>query len=258
MPSQGLQGKKFVGKIVEGFDPQQRGRYYVHIPDLMPHIGDNKGMLCPNETQTNRAANGTGGTSGSNSPLHPGFEVHVVCETDDISSARIVGVISDQEAKTDMGVGKTMGVEPSGQVVTAAVSGIPESTPFGSGGEEMMKQFSEVLNSGGQMAMEMLNSVKDKLGNIYDQITNVFSFKNIAEAIEKEVNFQAIKEKVEEAVESNKGATNQFDNATVDDSPIGSPENTITEEEKTQGYVGNEDEVIDKFLGPKEGNNSGD
>ena len=258
MPSQGLQGKKFVGKIVEGYDPQQRGRYYVHIPDLMPHIPDSKGMLCPNETQTNRAANGVGGTSGSSSPLHTGFEVHVVCETDDISSARIVGVISDQIAKTDMGTGKTMGVEPSGQVVTAAVSGIPESTPFGSGGEEMMKQFSEILNSGGKMAMELLESVKDKLGGAFDQISHVFSFKDLNVASEKESSFQSTTESVDAANEANNGATNQFDNATIDDSPIGSSENSITEEERTQGYIGNEDEVIDKFLGPKDGVNNGD
>ena len=256
MPGQGLQGKKFIGKIVEGFDPQQRGRYYVHIPDLMPHMAESEGMLCPNATHSNRFSESAAGkTSGSSVPLHPGFQVEVVCETDDISSARIVGVVSDDKPKSDGSPGKICGAEPTGKVIPMVISGLPRNIPFGSAGSDISSKFGEILNSGGAMAQQLFSSVKDKLGPAFDKISE--SFKPGETPSPEESNFQESLQSVDSANEANAGASSQFDNATVDDAPIGE-NNTITEEEKTQGYIGNEDEVIDKFLGPKEGINSGD
>ena len=255
MASEGLRGKKFVGKIVEGYDPLQRGRYYVHVSEFQPHMPESEGILLPNATHNNRASNGSTGSYGASSPLHVGTQVQVVCLEDDISSARIEEVVSDDQPKSDMGAGKMMGVEPSGQVVTAAVSGMPESTPFGSGGDDMMKQFSDILNSGGPMAQQFLSSVKDKLGpDIFSKMSDSFGKQDTTEMESK---LTESMQNVQSAVEANGGGTNQFSNATVDDSEIG-PENAITEEEKTQGFEGSEDEIIDKFLGPKEGINSGD
>ena len=255
MPAEGLQGKKFTGKIVEGFDPQQRGRYYVHIPDLMPHMAESEGMLCPNATHNNRASTSNSGqTSGSSMPLQPGFQVEVVCETDDISSARITAVISDDQPGSDSGPGKLMGTEPSGKVVPVAVSGLPESVPFGSADSDIMGKFADILNSGGAMAQQLLGSVKDKLGPMFNKISE--SFKPGDTPTADETAFQESMQSAEEAEVANNG-DDQFSNATVDDAPIGA-ENAITEEEKTQGYIGNEDELIDKFLGPKEGINAGD
>lgn len=256
MPGQGLQGKKFIGKIVEGFDPQQRGRYYVHIPDLMPHVAESEGMLCPNATHSNRASTSSSGkTSGASMPLKPGFQVEVVCETDDISSARIVGVVSDDQPKSDASPGKLSGAEPTGKVIPMVISGLPRNIPFGSAGSDISSKFGEILNSGGAMAQQLFSSVKDKLGPAFDKISE--SFKPGETPSPEEANFQESLQSVDSANEANAGASSQFDNATVDDAPIGE-NNTITEEEKTQGYIGNEDEIIDKFLGPKEGINSGD
>ena len=102
MASGGLTGKKWVGKIVEGQDPQQRGRYYVHIPDIQPHIAESKGILCCNAIHSTRMTNGNTGSYGSYMSLHVDTKVEIEFPTDDISSARIVAIVSDDHEKSDI------------------------------------------------------------------------------------------------------------------------------------------------------------
>ena len=219
-------------------------------------MAESEGMLCPNNTHNNRASTSSSGkTSGASMPLKPGFQVEVVCETDDISSARITSVVSDDQPKSDASPGKLSGAEPTGKVIPMVVSGLPRNIPFGSAGSDISSKFGEILNSGGAMAQQLFNSVKDKLGPAFDKIAE--AFKPGDKPTPEESNFQESLQDVDSAKEANAGASSQFDNATVDDTPIGK-ENEITEEEKKDGYIGSEDEVIDKFLGPKEGINTGD
>ena len=257
MPAQGLQGKKFTGKVVEGFDPQQRGRYYVHVPDVMPHMPENEGYLCRNSTHSSRIGAHNTGTAGSSSPLHPGDQVEVICTQDDLSSMEICRKITDDQPKSDSAPGKVMGTEPSGKMIPFVVKGLPQNVPFGSAGNDIIGQFTKIMNSGGAMAQQLFASVKDKLGPSFDKIAESFKPGDTPSA--DETNFQESMASVDEAIEKNGGpdAKDQCANKGVDNAPIG-PENEITEEEQNQGYVGEEDEIIDKFLGPKEGINTGD
>ena len=257
MPAQGLQGKKFIGKIVEGFDPQQRGRYYVHIPDLMPHMAESEGYLCRNATHSSRIGAHNTGTAGASFPLHPGDQIEVVCTQDDLSSMEICRKITDDQPKSDSAPGKVMGTEPSGKMVPFVIKGLPQNIPFGSADNDIVGKFTEIMNSGGAMAQQLFNSVKDKLGPTFEKIAE--SFKPGDKPTADETAFQESITNINEAVEKNGGpdAKDQCHNKSVDDAPIGK-ENEITEEERKDGYIGSEDEVIDKFLGPKEGVNAGD
>ncbi len=256
MATEGLAGKKFVGKVVEGFDPLQRGRYYVHVPEFQPHMPESKGILLPNATHAGRTSQNNAGTSGSNYPLHPGDQVQVICLQDDINSSRIDSKISDDQPKSDSGAGKLMGVEPSGKVIPCVISGLPENIPFGSAGSDIVSKFTEILNTGGEMAQELLNSVKDKLGDAFKKVEEMYN--NASEAISSaEEQFNNAVQNVKDAViENGKDAVDQFSNATIDDSKIGG-DNEITEEEEKQGFIGTEDEIIDKFLGEREGISNG-
>ena len=258
MPAEGLQGKKFTGKVVEGFDPQQRGRYYVHVPDVMPHLAESEGYLCRNSTHSSRIGSHNTGTAGSQFPLHPGDQVELVCVQDDLSSMEICRKVTDDQPKSDSAPGKVMGTEPSGKMIPFVAKGLPQNVPFGSADSNIIGKFTEIMNSGGAMAQQLFASVKDKLGPTFDKIAESFKSGNIPS--QQEMNFNESMTSVTQAIEKNGGpdAKDQCANKTIDNSPIGGGEDEITEEEKTQGYIGNEDELIDKFLGPKEGINAGD
>ena len=257
MPAEGLQGKKFTGKVVEGFDPQQRGRYYVHVPEVMPHMAESEGYLCRNSTHSANVGQNNGGNAGQKFPLHPGDQVEVVCVQDDLNSMEICRKITDDQPKSDSSAAKTMGFEPSGNITPMVVTGLPKNVPFGSTGSDVVGKFTEILNSGGAMAQQLFGSIKDKLGPAFDDISK--SFKPGDKPSAEETNFQESLKNVDDAIEKNGGpdAKDQCHNKGIDDSPIGK-ENEITEEERKDGYIGSEDEVIDKFLGPKEGINTGD
>ena len=92
----GLTGKKYIGKIVKGLDPECRGRYKVHIPEILQHQAETEGIFCMNEINGSRIGGSSRGMTGSYKPLYEGQVVAVVFTTDDINSARIVEVVSDE------------------------------------------------------------------------------------------------------------------------------------------------------------------
>lgn len=251
MPSQGLQGKKFIGKVVEGFDPQQRGRYYVHVPDFQPHMPESKGILMPNATHNSRISYGSSGDStGQAMPLQVGDQVQVVCLKDDISSARIEERVSDDHPKSDTGAGKSMSAEPSGQSITGVIKGLPDKIPFGSAGNDLVAKFTEILNSGGAMAQELLGSVKDKLGDVYNKVAE--GFKTASEAVsqlEEQFN-QAVQNVQEKVAEIGEGVVDNFSKAKDEITKIGE-QFAISAEEQIQGVVGNVEDVIKQIMEKK-------
>ena len=116
MASQGLTGIKFTGYVLKKQDPQQRGRYYVHIPQLQEYMPTTEGILCPNAIHKGHITNSQNSHYGQNTPLQPGTEVRIEFATDDINSARIIDIVSDAKPKSDMSAGKLLGVEPAGKI----------------------------------------------------------------------------------------------------------------------------------------------
>lgn len=112
--SSGLIGKKFIGKVVKGIDPDQRGRYLVHIIEGLPHMAEDKGIWCTNSIQSAKLTKSDRGTYGSYTPLHSGTTVQVAFDTDDFMAGRIVSIISDYYKKSDLEVGKINGIIPTG------------------------------------------------------------------------------------------------------------------------------------------------
>ena len=190
MSNDGLIGKKFIGKIVKGQDDLQRGMYYVHIPELQPHMAETKGLICTNSIHSTRITNSERGSYGSYTPLHVGTVVQVECLTDDTSSLRITAIVSDDQPNSDMSPGKTMNVEPSGKVVQVAIDGgdepvlakdvnsIQSKLPTNTIGE-----INNLINQGGEFAQNLLTQVSDLLGNAFNSIKN--SFTQIGNAIPK-------------------------------------------------------------------------
>lgn len=96
-----LIGSKFVGKIVAGFDPEGRGRYKVHVPELLQHQAESNGIFCMNNINGSRMGGSSRGMTGSYKPLYEGQVVAIEFTTEDINSARIVEVVADEsDSKT--------------------------------------------------------------------------------------------------------------------------------------------------------------
>ena len=94
-------GKKYIGKIVPGPDPAQRGRYVVQIPEAMPHMPETSGLLLPNQCGNNISSSDKG-TYGSYMPLQAGTTVMIECMNDNWESGRIVGTVGDAGAKSEV------------------------------------------------------------------------------------------------------------------------------------------------------------
>lgn len=251
MATEGLTGKKFIGKVVEGFDPLQRGRYYVHVPEFQPHMPESKGILLPNATHNSRISYGSSGDStGQCFPLQVGDQVQVVCLEDNISSARIEERVSDDTPKSDTGAGKTMSAEPSGQSITGVIKGLPDKIPFGSAGNDLVAKFTEILNSGGAMAQELLGSVKDKLGDVYNKVAEGFkAASDVVNQVEEQFS-QAVQNVQEKVAEIGEGVVDNFSKATEEMTKIGEGF-IISAEEQIQGVVGNVDDVIKQIMEKK-------
>jgi hypothetical protein len=106
----GITNREFPGTIIAGDDLKNRGRYYVHIPELMYtiHDTDQNGILCANHTHKWRDTKSTevtddetitnSGTSepgGSYYPLLVNTRVIVKFFSEDYASGYIDRVISD-------------------------------------------------------------------------------------------------------------------------------------------------------------------
>jgi hypothetical protein len=98
----GIINREFPGTIKEKDDPKNRGRYLVHIPELMYTIFDHPdqdGIFCANHTHkwrdTNIINEGATERGGSYHPLNIGTRVIVKFFSEDYSSGYIDRVISD-------------------------------------------------------------------------------------------------------------------------------------------------------------------
>jgi len=96
-----LINKKFYGIIQnplgvgEYQDERKRGRYLVHIPELMHHISGDQGIWCTNGVHSWRITNSGAGEYGQYFPLH--HDTHVIVEfyNNDTQSGVITRIISD-------------------------------------------------------------------------------------------------------------------------------------------------------------------
>ena len=96
-----LTGREFIGKILPDLDSKQQGRYRVHIPELMQHISDDKGIWCKNSVHTWRITESDDGEYGSYFPLHSGTKVIIKFRYNDTNTGYIDRIISDAEDRTD-------------------------------------------------------------------------------------------------------------------------------------------------------------
>lgn len=99
--TQSLTEVEFIGTVLPDLDPLQQGRYKVHIPQLMQHITEDKGIWCKNQIHAWRITPSDNGEYGSYYPLHPGTKVIVKFYHNDINTGYIVRIISDATIETD-------------------------------------------------------------------------------------------------------------------------------------------------------------
>lgn len=97
-----LTEREFVGKILKGADKKLRGRYFVHIPELMPHLEESEGILVSNHSHNWRITNSDVGSYGQYFPLHPGTFVMVKFWKNDLNSGYIDRILSDYNDNTDL------------------------------------------------------------------------------------------------------------------------------------------------------------
>lgn len=266
MATGGLTGKKFIGKIVEGHDMKQRGRYYVHIPEIQPHIAESEGIICCNAIHSTRLANGNRGSYGSYMPLHVGTQVEVDFPTDDISSARVVAIVSDYHEKSDMGAGKLMSAEPTGKTVSVAIEGLPEHTPFGAS-ELINAKVETLINMGSDVGKEILGKLGSAFTGIISQVGGVIA-QTAAEVMTKISGAASeVMKKLEAAAKASVKAANIInglkDATGIVDAAKGAFDNVksvgtvapgacaVSETEKKEGCVGSTDNVIRSVMSPE-------
>lgn len=92
---------EFIGHVLKDPDPLQQGRYKVHIPELMQHIAEDKGIWCKNHVHNWRITSSDVGEYGSYLPLHAGTKVIIKFYKNDINTAYADRIISDAEVETD-------------------------------------------------------------------------------------------------------------------------------------------------------------
>ncbi len=265
MATGGLTGKKFVGKIVEGHDMKQRGRYYVHIPEIQPHIAESKGILCCNAIHSTRLASGNRGSYGSYMPLHVGTQVEVEFPTDDISSARVVAIVSDYHEKSDMGAGKLMSAEPTGKTVSVALEGLPKEVPFGVS-ELVSSKVETLINMGSNIGKEILGKLGGAFTGIISQVGGEIAKKAAAMMTQITEAASDVMKKIETATKAGMKAAkifNDLKNSTgIVDAAKGAFNNlkdvgiqapgacAVSETEKKEGCVGDTDTVISSVMSP--------
>jgi len=93
--------KEFIGTILGEPDPRQMGRYKVHLPEIMQHLTEDKGIWCKNQVHAWRITPSDNGEYGSYYPLHAGTKVIVKFYSNDYSSGYINRIISDADDNTD-------------------------------------------------------------------------------------------------------------------------------------------------------------
>jgi hypothetical protein len=113
-----LRHKEFLGRIVpkgseKELDQKMKGRYKVHIPELMPHLEEDKGIYCKNHVHNWRLTDSDVGEYGSYYPLHSGTYVMVKFYANDYNTGYIDRIISDYEDDTDKEAQDCFKVKPA-------------------------------------------------------------------------------------------------------------------------------------------------
>ncbi len=113
-----LRHKEFIGRIIpkgsdKEFDQKMKGRYRVHIPDLMAHIEEDKGIWCKNHVHNWRMTSSDVGEYGSHYPLHSGTYVIVKFFENDYNTGYIDRILSDYEDNTDKEAQDCVEVKPA-------------------------------------------------------------------------------------------------------------------------------------------------
>lgn len=98
-----LVGKEFLGIILPELDSDKmQGRYKVHIPDLMQHIDNSKGIWCKNQISKWEITTSRNGEYGQHFPLHPDTRVIVKFFKEDINTGYIERTVSDEVINVDV------------------------------------------------------------------------------------------------------------------------------------------------------------
>jgi hypothetical protein len=113
-----LRHKEFIGRIIpkgsdKEFDQKMKGRYRVHIPELMAHIEEEKGIWCKNHVHNWRMTSSDVGEYGSHYPLHSGTYVIVKFFENDYNTGYIDRILSDYEDNTDKEAQDCVEVKPA-------------------------------------------------------------------------------------------------------------------------------------------------
>ncbi len=111
--TQSLTEVEFIGTVLPDLDHLQQGRYKVHLPQLMQHIAEDKGIWCKNQVHAWRITPSDDGEYGSYYPLHAGTRVIVKFYHNDINTGYIVRIISDAEIETDKEAQDTVTKKPA-------------------------------------------------------------------------------------------------------------------------------------------------
>ena len=170
----GLTGKKYIGKIVKGFDPDGRGRYKVHIPEILQHTPETVGIFCMNEVNGSRISGSSRGMSGTYKPLYEGQRVGVVFTTDDINSARIIEVIGDEQESMTPSI-KKICCGDTGQIEKERTAKTRSSLPIKLDINQITNQFNELLNT----ARSKFGAIVDKVNELNVKLTREQELKKI-------------------------------------------------------------------------------
>ena len=99
--------KEFLGVVLsnedtKNLDQKRKGRYKVHIPDIMPHIDPNSGIFVKNHLHKWRITSSKYGEYGQYFPIQPDTQVIIKFHENDMNSGYIDRIVSDFRDKTDV------------------------------------------------------------------------------------------------------------------------------------------------------------
>ncbi len=92
--------KEYLGIILPDKDPKHQGRYKVYIPNLMPHLAEDKGIWVKNHIHKNRVTPSEKGIYGSYQPLQEKTQVIIKFFENDYNTGYVDRIISDFEIES--------------------------------------------------------------------------------------------------------------------------------------------------------------
>lgn len=90
-----LVDREFLGKVLPDLDEKLKGRYKVHLPELMSHLPNDQGLFFKNHVHKWRITNSDRGEYGQYFPIQPGTFVVVKFFENDPNTGYIDRIISD-------------------------------------------------------------------------------------------------------------------------------------------------------------------